>query len=57
MQSDLANRDLPQWFRELEHLSTFGDIDETLRSPKFVQGQHRQSLMFLGDTILLVDGN
>lgn len=57
MQSDLANRDLPQWFRELEHLSTFGDIDETLRSPKFVQGQHRQSLMFLGDTILLIDGN
>jgi cytochrome P450 len=57
VQSDLANRDLPQWFRELEHLSTFGDIDETLRSPKFVQGQHRQSLMFLGDTILLIDGN
>lgn len=57
MESSLANRDLPQWFRELEHLSTFGDIDETLRSPKFVQGQHRQSLMFLGDTILLIDGN
>ena len=57
MEADLTNRDLPQWFRELEHLSTFGDIDETLRSPKFVQGQHRQSLMFLGDTILLIDGN
>ena len=57
METDLTNRDLPQWFRELEHLSTFGDIDETLRSPKFVQGQHRQSLMFLGDTILLIDGN
>lgn len=57
MESDLANRDLPQWFSELEHLSSFGDIDETLRSPKFVQGQHRQSLMFLGDTILLIDGN
>lgn len=57
MEPDLANRDLPQWFSELEHLSSFGDIDETLRSPKFVQGQHRQSLMFLGDTILLIDGN
>jgi cytochrome P450 len=57
VETDLTNRDLPQWFRELEHLSTFGDIDETLRSPKFVQGQHRQSLMFLGDTILLIDGN
>lgn len=57
MESSLANRDLPQWFSELEHLSSFGDIDETLRSPKFVQGQHRQSLMFLGDTILLIDGN
>jgi len=56
MTTDVLGRDLPQWFRELEHLSTFGEIDEVLRSPKFVQGQHRQSLMFLGDTILLIDG-
>lgn len=57
MGSHIANRDFPEWFRQLEHLSTFGDIDEILRSAKFVQGQHRQSLMFLGDTILLIDGN
>jgi cytochrome P450 len=57
VKTDVLGRDLPQWFRELEHLETFDEIDEVLRSPKFVQGQHRQSLMFLGDTILLIDGD
>jgi len=56
VKSEALGRDLPQWFRELEHLTTFNEIDEVLRSPNFVQGQHRQSLMFLGDTILLIDG-
>ena len=48
---------LPQWFSSLVHLTRFGEIDEVLRSRDFIQGTHREAPMFLGDTLLLIDGD
>lgn len=48
---------LPTWFSSLEHLTRFAEVDEVLRSRDFVQGTHREAPMFLGDTLLLIDGD
>lgn len=48
---------LPTWFTAIEHLTRFNEIDEVLRSRDFVQGTHREAPMFLGDTLMLIDGD
>ncbi|WP_197029436.1 cytochrome P450 [Paracoccus pantotrophus] len=47
---------LPPYAAQFAAVWSFAEIQEVMRSPDFHQGGFQESLMFLGDTILMVDG-
>lgn len=47
----------PPYIADMTKLTSFAEIDEVLRSKDFAQGSHRESHAFLGESILLLDGD
>ena len=50
-------RDLepPPHIIDIQHFTSFNDVDEILRSKSFIQGSHQESQVFFGDSILTID--
>lgn len=51
------NSQLPTWAQEYERLDTFAEIQEVMRSTDFVQGGTPARRIFLGDTLVMTDGD
>lgn len=47
---------VPAYVLGMQRVDTFAEIDEIFRSPDFVQGSHRESAPFFGDSLLLTEG-
>lgn len=52
-------RDLPHapYIDQMEKFETFSDCDEILKSKRFLQGSHRESAVFIGDSLIVQDGD
>ena len=46
----------PPYVANMQRVDGYADIDEILRSEHFIQGSHRESGMFFGGSLLVVDG-
>lgn len=47
----------PPYIASMTKVTRFAEVDEILRSKDFVQGAHRESEPFFGDSLLLLDGD
>ena len=52
-------REMPvaPYIAEMVQLVTFSECDEVLKSRKFAQGSHRESSVFIGDSLIVLDGD
>jgi len=44
------------YIKAMTHLTSFAECDEVIRSTDFVQGSHRESSPFVGDSLIVLDG-
>jgi cytochrome P450 len=50
------NRGVPGPYAGALRISSYGEVEEVLRSAAFVQAQHQESSPFLGRTLIVLDG-
>lgn len=53
----VAQRRIPPYVDGLQHISRYAEVDEVMSSPDFVQGGGADRREFLGDCLLMLDGD